>query len=472
MNTHRSRHRTAAVATVAVLAISGVVAMHTEPPSALPSPCPIAAQALSAVQPEQPPAPPELRSEATPEPATAMPARDFIAEVRALALTSIEITRLAQAEEFAAARAADEAARQQFTAIATDFDRLGERVLDFATSLVASQDHAAPAMLQVLAMLLDLELDRSARSPACDDLVAALLATLAFQGDVNTALLPVALRGTRVHLPHEAAVLQLVTAAGQAGYPRDDATKLLLALWRNIGELGERSSDELANLAWLAMDQDDASQRLAAFRHLIADARYRPMVLAWLREKGDREMARSLAQIAASDLPADAALATLRELKPMLGSSPGVFMALGFRAAEQVGAAYEQLLADGVQADLRRDLLAGVGMDRHQTSSSVELLRLALDHDPDVQVRLQAMLSLSCCAPQQQGEAACQRVIEDPSFTGAEGRYATVMMAMQNLEVAGLTNAIDRLGRRLQAAPLEAETKEQLAQLLQRALPH
>jgi hypothetical protein len=260
-----------------------------------------------------------------------------------------------------------------------------------------------------------------------------------------------------------------VAAAGRGEFARDHATRLLLTLWHNLQQLGERSSTELANLALVALDDADPSRRTVACRQLVGDERFRPLVLAWLREHQDLEVAGEVARLAALELPPAQALATLRELAPLVRSSPAVFMALGHRAPETLAESYEQLLADAIQPGVRRDLIAGLGMN--ESPISVEMLQLALDHDPDPAVRLQAALSLSACAPQERGEQACRRMIEDPAIGSDPVRLGVVLMALQNLEVAGLTNAVDRLGRRLAATPLDDSSRRRLEELMQRALP-
>lgn len=401
---------------------------------------------------------------------TTVELRDFAAEVAALVAQGCETSRLAQGEEFEAARASDDRARARFAAILDGFDRVAERALELAARPRPQPPDDAQAMtLTVLGMLFDGALGRETIPTARDAAVGAALATVALADDSADAFVPLLLRDTRLHLPHEAGVLDLVAAAGRGEFARDHATRLLLTLWQNLQQLGERSSTELANLALVALDDADPSRRTVACRQLVGDERFRPLVLAWLREHQDLEVADEVARLAALELPPAQALATLRELAPLIQSSPALFMALGHRAPETLADAYEQLLADAVQPGVRRDLIAGLGMNEGE--ATVAMLRLALDHDPNPAVRLQAALSLSACAPQSHGEEACRRMVEDPAIGNDPVRLGVVLMALQNLEVAGLTNAVDRVGRRLAATPLDETSRRRLAELLQRALP-
>src|SRR5690606_19719436 len=86
-------------------------------------------------------------------------------------------------------------------------------------------------------------------------------------------------------------------------------------------------------------------------------------------------------------------------------------------------------------------------------------------------VRLQALLSLSASSALACGEAACERLLDDPQINSDAARLSIVVMALENLEVAGMINAVDRLGQRLRQLPLGDEARQRLEQLLARALP-
>lgn len=443
---------------------------------------PVADSATSAEPPAVSAAAPTVDAAPTPAPtrreavdAAVAPAAvdppDFAACIDELIELGTATARHAAAEEFAAARASDDTARERFDALLHWFADAGERALALATERVASDadaEHLATS-LAVLALVFDTELQRRSDPAHRDALVAAALSVAAQDPRLADTFVPLLVDRPHVHLPHEPAVLELVALAGGGAFPRALATALLLTLWDNLHERGERSSAELANLALLALDDLDPSRRTAACRHLVADPRFRPLALAWLREHQDVTVAKEVARRAALELPPDEALATLRELAPLLPSQPAIYLMLGHRAPQTLGQAYEQLLADDLQPGIRRDLLAGIGMTSGETP--VALLELALANDPARPVRLQAMLSLSASVPHTHGESACHRLLDDPAVANDPGSLGVVLLALQNLEVAGLTNAVDRVGRRLRATPLPAEARQQLEGLLRRALP-
>lgn len=467
-----------AVAVLAALLTALAVSLWPDPPIAVSAVGAADGDALAPpthqVDPEATTAvPPPTRLDAV-EPATpATPPTppEFVACVDELIELGTATARHAAAEEFAAARTSDDLARQRFEALLGWFADAGERSLALATERVATDADAdrLSTSLAVLALVFDAELQRRGEPAQRDALVAAALAVAGQDPRLADTFVPLLVDRPHVHLPHEPAVLALVAAAGRGEFTRALATSLLLTLWDNLHERGERSSTELANLALLALDDLDPSRRTAACRHLVADPRFRPLALAWLREHQDLAVAKEVARRAALELPPDDALATLRELAPLLPSQPAIYLMLGHRAPQTLGQAYEQLLADDLQPGIRRDLLAGIGMTAGETP--VALLELALANDPAPSVRLQAMLSLSASVPHSHGESACHRMLDDPRVANDPASLAVVLLALQNLEVAGLTNAVDRVGRRLRATALTAPARRQLEELLGRALP-
>lgn len=475
--------RRAVTVTLIAAAIAGLWLTNGKPASHAPTP----AETTSASD-----APPTLASqdtgwEATDEPSHRVPApptivegepaADFAARIEDLVQTGLATSRLAQNDEIEAAKASDARARARFEAILEHFADAGERALQLAL------DHAAPdgdehddATCRVLGMVLAAELARREQRSAAagtrtaiDTLTANVLEVLPLGERLADCAGATLLDEPHLRAVHEPAVLHLVDLAGAQQFSRSLATRLLLTLWQNLQRFGERSSTDLACLALLQLDDADASRRTAACRHLLLSTRYRGAVLAWLREHQDLEVAAEVAAIAARELEPTAAIATLRELAPLLPGMPAAFMALGHRAPDALADAYEVLLADNVQPGVRRDLLAGLGMD--DAGRQRRTLELALQNDPDPGVRLQALLSLSANAATQCGEAACERLLDDPAIAGDPARLSVIVLALQNLEVAGMTNAIDRLGQRLRAMRLPDEARRQLELVLARALP-
>lgn len=448
----------------------------TEPPTSPATPTPTTGETMWAEHsPASAPAPEREAAESPAEPAVA--AADFPTLVERLVDLGETTTALAQADEFAQAKASDEAARRSFAALLQQFDDAGERALDLLTTMPGAstlpRDTARRFVLQ-LVLAADCARRHDAAVAAADHtridaLVHAALAIL--PQNAPLAELGGTVLGKRpfLRLCHEAAVLGLVQLAGQEQFPRAVATTLLLTLWDNLQSSGERSSAEFASLAMVLLGDGDPSKRTAACRHLVTDPRYRPLVLAWLREHRDHAVAAEVGNLAARELPPADALQVLRELGPILGTMPSAYMALGFRAPETLADSYRELLAQNSQPAQRSDLIAGLAMA--EASAALPAVELAQATDPAPAVRLQAMLTLSARAAVTHGEAACQRALDDPAIGTNPTHLQVVVFALQNLEAAGLTNAVDRLGQRLRATPLRDDTRVLLEQLLRRALP-
>jgi hypothetical protein len=268
---------------------------------------------------------------------------------------------------------------------------------------------------------------------------------------------------------HEPTVLQLVRLAGEGQFPRPIATHLLLTLWSNLQQFGERSSDELARLALLLLGDSDPSQRLAACRQLLADARYRALVVAWLREHGDRSVANELAALAARELEPTLALAVLRELTPVLQQAPNAYLVLAFRAPDALADAYRELLASNTQPGVRKDLITGIGMSG--TPLGQEMAQLALANDPSPDVRVQSVFALSARGDAELAERAINQLLDDPLIARDPARLSSLVLTLQNLEAGGHTNRIDRLAQRLRAMPIAEHSRQMLDALVQRSLP-
>jgi len=422
------------------------------------------------------PRPDPQREPAGPAPAT-VTAADFCAQVEHLTELGETTTALAQSDEIEAARASDAEARDAFGSLLEQFADAGERAIDLLTTIPGDstepRDSARRAVLQLVLSAdcarretaAEAAADRSRIDPLVHSLLAAMPQNEAL-AELGAAVLD---RRPFLRLCHEPRILDLVALAGQEQFPRQAATRLLLTLWDNLQRTGERSSAELASLAMVLLADADPSKRTAACRMLLSDSRYRPVVLAWLRQHHDVPVATELANLAARELPPSEALSVLRELGPILTNLPSAYMALGHRAPETLADAYRVLLAENTHPETRVDLVAGLAMA--DPAHAVSAVELALTSDPSPAVRLQAMLSLTVTAATSHGETACQRALDDPAVHGDPSRLAAVVFALQNLEAAGLTNAVDRLGQRLRAATLRPDTRLLLEQLLARALP-
>jgi hypothetical protein len=219
----------------------------------------------------------------------------------------------------------------------------------------------------------------------------------------------------------------------------------------------------------LHLEHQDPSQRTAAYRQLLKDDRYRNLVLAWLRERNDQSVAFELATLAATELPPREAIDLLRELGPVMPDQATPFLTLGFRAPNEIADGYRVLLAANTHPATRRDMIIGAGMP--QTQLALELAQFALENDPSLDVRMHAVMCLSARREPDLGERAMQRALDDPAIADDPIRVGEMVFALQNLEAAGHTNAVDRLGQRLRSMHMPAQTKDLLERILARSLP-
>jgi hypothetical protein len=271
-------------------------------------------------------------------------------------------------------------------------------------------------------------------------------------------------------LAHEPAVLQLVAMAGEHRFPAATAEALLTTLWRNLQAVGARTSDELAGLSLLLLQEGNESERRAARRRLLLDDRYRSVLLDHVRASKDRTEAKALALIAAEQLPPKTALEVLT-LAVTVGAEPAAaFVVLGRRDPATLQQAYEHSLASDVEPKLRDLLVAGIGFSGEP--AAIEVAKLAQQSDPDPEVRLRGMFALTANAPAALGEAAIQRALDDPQIGNDPQRLSAVVLALDNLARAGEINAIDRLGQRLRmTSGLTTGARLELEKILARALP-
>jgi hypothetical protein len=468
----------AAVPLLALTATAVVAVRHGPNPVAVPQPTAAASPATaSAVLPLREPTPDLLRDPVAPQTTATRPGLDFLTEVETLVTLGETTSRHVQADEIQLARQSDGEARQRFDALLAEFADAGERSLDLLVTLPAASDEPRDAGRRlVLQLLLAAEIARRHEIPEqptgahrSDALVAALLRTLPAQEPLARLGERVLARQPYLHLCHEPEVLQLVQQASRGEVPRDVATNLLQTLWDNLLRRGERSSADLANLALVLLADPDPSQRTAACRQLLLDGRFRSVVLAWLREHQDRTVAIELAGIAARELPPREALAVLREVAPILGSAPQAYLVLGMRDAAAVTDAYRELLAGDQHAPVRADLLAGLATG--EPGEALPVLEMAQASDPNPRVRAQALLTLTANAARTHGAAALERALGDPAVRSDPHLLGLAVLALQNLELAGQTNAVDRFGQQLRGLPLREDTRNLLEQLLAHALP-
>lgn len=416
-------------------------------------------------------------AEREPAPTPALVEPSFEQRIDELVALGRRTAEFAQQDEVEAATASDREARARFDELMARHADAGERALAAIAALPdPASDVAGNGHRIVLQLVLDHELLRRDHQAAAagDRTRIDVLTQVVLDTMPTTAAATAAGERALVERPylrgvHEPAVLALLRLAAEDRFPRATATALLTTLWRNLERFGERSSDELSRLALLWLGDADPSQRTAACRHLLGDARYRHLVVTWLRERGDQATACEVAGTAAGELPPDEALAVLRALGPVLPRATSACLVLGFRAPDVVADAYREALAANTQPDLRRDLLTGVGMT--PTALGVEIAELALAHDPSPDVRVQAVFVLTARAGAEAAERAVATLLDDPAISGDPLRLGAVVVALRNLEAGGHANALQRLGARLRLLPLDPDSRAGLEQLLQRGLP-
>lgn len=471
---------------LALLTLAGLVVGHcaatwlATPPMA---PAPLPALPIEPTHmAEQPP--PLLGEEPRPdvEPprsAVAAPARpsfeDYVARLRTLALAT---TRAVLAGDVAAAKASDDEARSTLAALLRDHADADERallgLLDKAAAPTTDEDRAHRT---VLLRLVDLGLGRRADRWSgtkdrgeLDHYVAAMLGSLPQDPSLAQDLGDNRLVGQRwLGSAHEGEVMELVELAGSGGFPIETATGLLVTLWQNLIASGERTSGELANLATLFLGDGNDSKLLAACRHLLLDPRRRDLVLELVRRRGDAALANKLGMVAGEQLPPGDALAVLGELGTVGNHLTAGYLAVAARDPDALQRTYEQRLADDSHSEQRGELLTAAGFVAGP--AGIELARDALHQDPDPGVRLRAAFVLTAQVPDALGEKALHDLLDDRRIAEDRRYLGGVVMALQNLERAGMVNAIDRLGQRLRNLPLAERDRNQLELTLARVLP-
>ncbi|MGE3173759.1 MAG: hypothetical protein AB7O97_14130 [Planctomycetota bacterium] len=359
----------------------------------------------------------------------------------------------------------DDADRQALAALSTtappaaagrsDGD-LRHRVLELALRVALQRRHARG--------------DRDSRS-AVDQLTAAILTLLPgsqrLAQDLGRGLLEGA---PYLGATHEPQVLELLALSGEGRFDVDVARALLTTLWDNLRATGDRTSEQLTGLGLLLLDGGNTPERLAAGRLLLADDRYRLVVLEHLRRTRDERLARELAMAAAQQLPPTIALGVIAAAASVVDDQTAPLLTLGMRAPATLRQEYERRLGDDVQPRLRALLVSGAGFTG--TEDGLEVARMALAQDPDPDVRMRALFALTGRAGATDGEAAIGRALDDPRIRDDPARLAGVVLALENLARDGLINAVDRLAPRLRTcAMLSPASRDHLERIVAQTLP-
>tara|TARA_R110002072_G_scaffold174303_4_gene329422 strand:+ start:27095 stop:28597 length:1503 start_codon:yes stop_codon:yes gene_type:complete len=413
-------------------------------------------------------------------PNRAAPPLAFEECVAKLCEMGLRTAELAEEDEVEAAQELNEQVRELLGQVMEQFADAGERSLAMLVEMSGGPElEPRPALdntkLGVLQLLLQAELTR--RNQLADIVedrsrVDALAQAMLDSMPIGSATAQMGERclhqAPYLRLTHEPSVLHLLTLASEEQFPRDIATKLLMTLWDNMLAAGERSSDELSQLAMLKLDSGDPSEIVAACRQLLADARYRAVVLSWMRDQKSQELAIDIAALAAKELHVKDALEVLRELSPLLQGTRGTYMTLGIRSPHAVAEAYRKHLAANNHPDVRGELIMGVGM--LPDAVGLPVAELALANDPSPEVRIQAMYVFTVHAAPEAAERAVNQLLDDPVIANDSLRLGSIVLALQNLE-QGDPNRIARLAARLKSLPLADYSRIALKAILDRCLP-
>jgi hypothetical protein len=407
---------------------------------------------------------------------TVGPRRTFAEFVAELVRLGLETARAVAANDLAAAEASDRQARRLFDELLQQIPDVGPPALALYLDQPIGSTDDADRMRQTIARLC-IEAALSAmhaagptRRNGLDAFVGAMLAALPggaqVARDLGSGLL---VDKPYLGVAHEVTLLELSRLAAEDRFSVEIAAALLTTLWRNLEAAGIRDRGQLASLAMLMLQSGTPSEIIAACRTLLADARFRDLVIDCVRNKKDRALAQAVAMAAAEGLAAREALPVIRTMHALSSSVTAALIALGSRDPAALQDAYELALADDVGADFRSELVSGAGFAT--SAAGLELARLALMNDPARSVRERAMFVLTARAAEAAGEQAIATLLDDPLFVSDPRHLGAAVSALANLESAGLIQAIDRLGQRLTNLPLRDFDRERLQQILARALP-
>ena len=409
--------------------------------------------------------------------------RTFEQRLEALVVAALSVTAHVEAGRTADAKAADAEGRRAFDALRADFLDADERALFVRTGIRDGDESPdARARRRLCSLLIEAGLEDRERLRGADGrnrrlgvLVGAMLSVLPQDDGVAADLVPMLTVAGRLGPEHESAVLDFVAHAAAPGRRRlvELAADLLHALWRDLQRTHARSASELDALALLFQDDVNPAQRLAALRRLMtaADGRFRELAIQTAERLRDPDAAQSLVVVAAGELTVRDALAVAARLHPICGArATSAFVQLGMRDTALLRDAYEQRLAQNVDADFRAELVTGAAFG--DPATGIAVADLAFRQDADEGVRARAMLALTGLAAASHGERALQLALDDERLARDPAWLGRCVLALENLARGGDPNAVDRVARRLRgSAHLAAADRSRLDDLIRRALP-
>lgn len=346
--------------------------------------------------------------------------------------------------------------------------RLGALVLDIALQRLARHAAAAgaadgpvageaPAPVPDLTHAVELLLDAMVGSADLAEFVGDLLADEPYFGKA-----------------HEGRLLELArAAAGELRFLAEPVRRLLVTMWANLERTGH--SDLVADLlAWFS-DPKAGVLGEAALERLLADERYRGVVVDRLTHAKQPQATAAAAMFAVRNLAAPTAIDIVRALQSSYPET-SLFPAYGWLASTAPAALfadYERCLADGVMPRHREELVSALGT-LGQDGASLRAAELAFASDPSPRVRSVALLALCNRAPSDRAVAALDAALADPAF---DRRYDldAVAMAVQALALRPdrEVNTLDRATQFLLAQPaLSATGRSTLEAVRREYLPH
>ena len=238
----------------------------------------------------------------------------------------------------------------------------------------------------------------------------SLLATLEVEETLGKLIGDHLLAG-RPHLgkAHEATVTGFLVPDAGRGWLRPIGEKLLLTLWGNLVAEGVLSAAELDQRAMALATDPTSPGRRAAGPSLLqrGDPAHLSWILSLMETEQDHGLVRDVAFTVAAAFDPRLATDGVIRMQSRRNSAwfSGAWAILGQRALPQLQEAYEALLADGVDAITRRELIGGIAFGPPEQTGPV--LRLAFDHDPDPRVRARALIAAGSGSSRPEAEGCC-----------------------------------------------------------------
>lgn len=349
------------------------------------------------------------------------------------------------------------------------------RALHALTGSAGSADPRATMTRHVLERLLYFGLQKLATlaqvggRSAFDGFLLALLESSLLDEQVAEIIARLLVDQPYLGVAQEVEVMRLIELVPTHPWLAEPMRRLLLTLWRNLEAGGVRPRDGVETMALMLKDDTNPARRAAAIERLMlsGDRNLVDFVLRDVEEQRDAKRAADLAAPAATHLPPDQALEVVQRLRAVAQRPLTVSaIELSRRDGALVRTRYQELLASQSRADLRADLVMGLGCN--PSSDNLAVANTALQIDPDPQVRRRALLAITGNAASALGEQAVSAALADRELCGPQGeRLSVIVAALDNMARQGEHDAVARLGRQLgQRRDLAPEVRSELERLL------